>query len=58
MNLKVNFSDQAQKFTAKMQEVERAFQADFKDVVVIERTDIPSRYGLVTYDHTRTITVS
>lgn len=58
MNLKVSFSEQAQDFTAKMQDVGQAFQAEFKDVSVIERVDIPSRYGLVTYDHTKTITVS
>ena len=47
MKLKVDFK-----------EAEENFMVSFGKVLVIERTEIPPEYGLITYDQNRTITVS
>ncbi len=39
-------------------ENETSFDADFGNVTVVNGTHIPPQYGLVTYDHNQTITVS
>jgi hypothetical protein len=58
MKIDASFVDVEQTITAQLTETEQQFSVEFKDVVIIERADIPSRYGLVTYDQNRTITVS
>lgn len=58
MKLKVNFREAEECFFAKFAELERSFLADFDKVLVVNRTDIPPEYGLITYDQNRTITVS
>ena len=60
MKLTATFSEDDLSFDVDMPRVQDAkpFDFEFHNVEVIERTDIPSRYGLVTYDNTRTITVS
>ena len=58
MKLDVKFQGIEETFDVKFTESEQALHTDFKNVVVVERTDIPPEYGLITYDQNRTITVS
>lgn len=58
MKLDMKFSESEQSLNAKFMETERFYNLSFKNVVVVERTDIPPEYGLITYDHNKTITVS
>ena len=58
MRLNIKFSESAQHFNMKMEETKDFFKPSYGNVVIVERVDIPSRYGLVTYDNNRTITVT
>lgn len=58
MILQASFVESDQGFTAKMDSEEQTFEAEFSGLVVVERSDIPPQYGLVTYDNNRTITVT
>lgn len=39
-------------------ETNESFETSFDEVIVVERVDIPSRYGLITYTQDRIITVT
>lgn len=60
MKLTPNFSENDLSFSVNMSDANntKPFEFGFSEVSVIERTDIPPQYGLVTYDNTKTITVS
>lgn len=59
MILEVSISESNQRFIAEMDDSgSQVFRADFGNVLVVERADIPPQYGLVTYDNNRTITVT
>lgn len=58
MKIKVKFQEVGHKFTTKFVEEDRAFKINLKDVVIVNRVDIPPEYGLITYDNNRVITVS
>ena len=58
MHMKVKFSETNHKFDVNFSKVNRNFKAVFNDLVLVERTDIPKEYGLITYTQDKIITIT
>ena len=58
MKIDVKFKEINQHIVTEFVESELVCDTLFQDVLIVERTDIPPQYGLVTYDNNKTITVS
>lgn len=58
MHIQATFKVTDMHLDAAFSETSQALGADFGNVLIVERTDIPQCYGLITYDQNRTITVS
>lgn len=58
MKLDTIFSESNHTFPAKLTQEEHTFEAKFGEKLTVTYGEIPPNYGLVTYDNTKTITVS
>lgn len=56
MELIAVFEETDTTLSADFQELDDSFPANFGEITVIN--EIPQEYGLITYDHNKTITVS
>ncbi len=58
MQMKVKLSETNHKFDVKFSKANRSFGVAFNDLVIVERTDIPKEYGLITYTQDKIITIT
>ena len=58
MRLNVKFSESKHSFGEIFSEAKRSFEVAFNELVLVERTEIPKEYGLITYTQDRIITIT
>lgn len=58
MNIRVKLTESDQKLSVKFSEKKQSFNVAFKNFILVEKTDIPKEYGLITYTQDRIITVT
>jgi hypothetical protein len=58
MTLGVDFLEIEQNLDVEFSESERFFDSVFKGIILVERTDIPKEYGLITYTQDKIITIT
>lgn len=58
MKIHVNLTVSNQKIGVKFSEKKQSFNAAFRNFILVEKTDIPKEYGLITYTQDRIITVT
>ena len=58
MIARVKLTESNPKITVTFSEKKQSFKAAFKDFILVEKTDIPKEYGLITYTQDRIITVT
>ena len=58
MKINVNFIEKEDKLDFNFIANERTLNVNFGDVCIIERSDIPKEYGLITYTQDRIITIT